>query len=144
MGMNVLFMEGLKILIADDHTIMRDSAALVLKKAFSIAKIGLAENGQVLVNKVTDDDWNLVISDMSMPVMSGLEALQLIKKLKPDLPVLIISINSGEKFALRARNAGASGYLPKNRLHTELIDVVQKLLAGKKYFSGMLKNDNDP
>jgi DNA-binding NarL/FixJ family response regulator len=81
------------------------------------------------------DKWDVVVSDLSMPGRSGLDALQQIKLSFPDLPVLILSIHPEEQYALRALNSGASGYLSKDTAPDELVKAVQKVLLGKKYIS---------
>lgn len=79
--------------------------------------------------------WDIVVSDLSMPGRSGLDALQQIKISHPGLPVLILSIHPEEQYALRALKAGAAGYLSKDTAPDELVKAVQKVLLGKKYIS---------
>ena len=80
-------------------------------------------------------EWDVVISDLSMPGRSGLEALQQIKQLQPKLPVLILSIHPEEQYAIRVLKAGASGYLSKDSAPDELVNAVQRVLLGKKYIT---------
>lgn len=125
----------LRILIADDHTVVRKGLRQILLDEFPGAEIGEVADGGELVKKVMLDKWDVVVSDLSMPGRSGLEALQQIKLSHPDLPVLILSIHPEEQYALRALKSGAAGYLSKDTAPDELVKAVQKVLLGKKYIS---------
>ena len=125
----------LRILIADDHTVVRKGLRQILIDQFGDAFIDEVADAEALVNKVLTEKWDVIISDINMPGRSGLDALKQIRNIFPDLPVLILSMNPEEHYALRALKAGASGYLSKESASDELIIAVQKVLAGKKYFS---------
>lgn len=124
-----------RILIADDHSVVRKGVRQILAEEIPAVYIEEAENAAELIKKVVLDDWHVVISDLTMPGKSGLEALQEIKQLKPQLPVLILSIHPEEQYAIRALKAGASGYLRKDTIPDELVQAVQKVLTGKKYIT---------
>lgn len=87
-----------------------------------------------LVNLVIKDLWDIVICDISMPGGSGL-ALQQIKKIKPSLPVLIMSMHSEDQYAVRVFRAGASGYLSKDAVHQELIGAIKTIQNGRKFIT---------
>lgn len=125
----------LKILIADDHTVVRKGLKQILLDEFPNAKIEEVPDAEELIKKVVQDKWDIVVSDLSMPGRSGLDALQQIKLSNPALPVLILSIHPEEQYALRALKAGAAGYLSKDTAPDELVKAVQKVLLGKKYIS---------
>jgi two-component system invasion response regulator UvrY len=125
----------LRILIADDHTVVRKGLKQILLDEFPNARIEEVADAESLIKKVMQDKWDIVVSDLSMPGRSGLDALQQIKLSYPDLPVLILSIHPEEQYALRALKAGASGYLSKDTAPDELVKAVQKVLLGKKYIS---------
>ncbi|MFM2358571.1 MAG: hypothetical protein RLY16_564 [Bacteroidota bacterium] len=125
----------IRILIADDHTVVRKGVKQILAEEFTQAEIHEVENAAELIKKVIKEKWSVVISDLSMPGKSGLEALQEIKQLRPDLPVLILSIHPEEQYAIRVLRAGASGYLRKDIVPDELVNAVHKLLSGKKYIT---------
>ena len=125
----------LKILIADDHTVVRKGLKQILLDEFPNAKIEEVPDAEELIKKVMQAKWDVVVSDLSMPGRSGLDALQQIKLSFPDLPVLILSIHPEEQYALRALKSGASGYLTKDAAPDELVKAVQKILLGKKYIS---------
>ena len=125
----------LRILIADDHTIVRKGLRQILLDEFITAEIVEVADAESLINKVMTAQWDVVVSDLSMPGRSGLDALRQIKLSHPDLPVLILSIHPEEQYALRALKSGASGYLSKDTAPDELVKAVQKVLLGKKYIS---------
>jgi len=125
----------LRILIADDHGVVRKGLRQILLDEFPTAKIEEVADAEELIKKVMGDKWDVVVSDLSMPGRSGLDALQQIKLSHPQLPVLILSIHPEEQYALRALKSGASGYLSKDTAPDELVKAVQKVLLGKKYIS---------
>ncbi len=125
----------LRILIADDHTVVRKGLRQILLDEFPTAHIEEVPDAEELIKKVMMGKWDVVVSDLSMPGRSGLDALQQIKLSFPDLPVLILSIHPEEQYALRALKSGASGYLSKDTAPDELVKAVQKVLLGKKYIS---------
>jgi len=125
----------LRILIADDHSVVRKGLRQILLDDFPTAIIEEVADAEGLIKKVMSARWDIVVSDLSMPGRSGLDALQQIKLSYPDLPVLILSIHPEEQYALRALKAGASGYLSKDTAPDELVKAVQKVLLGKKYIS---------
>jgi len=125
----------IRILIADDHSIVRQGLERILQKEFPAAVVEEAASGEEMLKMVIKADWDLVISDLSMPGKSGLEVLQHIKEFNPKLPVLILSIYPEEQYALRVLKAGASGYLNKAMAPEELIVAVHRVLSGKKYIT---------
>lgn len=125
----------LRILIADDHTVVRKGLRQILLDEFPTAEIIEVADAEELIKKVMSDKWDVVVSDLSMPGRSGLDALQQIKLSYPDLPVLILSIHPEEQYAIRALKSGASGYLSKDTAPDELVKAVQRVLLGKKYIS---------
>lgn len=125
----------LRILIADDHTVVRKGLRQILLDEFATAIIEEVPDAEELIKKVMNGTYDVVVSDLSMPGRSGLDALQQIKLSHPNLPVLILSIHPEEQYALRALKAGASGYLSKDTAPDELVKAVRKVLLGKKYIS---------
>ena len=125
----------LRILIADDHSVVRKGLKQILLEEFPTAHIEDVPDAEEMIKKVMNATWDVVVSDMSMPGRSGLDALQQIKQIYPDLPVLILSIHPEEHYALRVLKAGASGYLSKGSASDELVKAVQTVLLGKKYIS---------
>jgi len=124
-----------RIILADDHSFIRLGLIEILKDEYPAADIKQVSDGETLIKEVTLHDWDLVISDLDMPGRSGLEALEQIKLIKPELPVLILSIYAEDLYAVRVLKAGASGYLNKNSAPDELITAVQRISLGKKYIT---------
>jgi len=125
----------LKILIADDHTVVRKGLRQILLEEFLSAEIEEAADAEELMKKVMKKEWDIVVSDISMPGRSGLEVLQQIKQHYPRLPVLILSIHPEDQYAVRVLKAGASGYLNKDSAPDELVKAVRQVLLGKKYIT---------
>ncbi len=125
----------LRVLIADDHTVVRRGLRQILQEGFPTAYVEEVRDAEELIKKILQAEWDLVISDISMPGRSGLEALQQIKQLQPKLPVLILSIHPEDQYAIRVLRAGAAGYLSKDMASDELVIAVQKVLLGKKYIT---------
>jgi len=128
----------LRILIADDHTVVRKGLKQILLEEFLAAHIGEASDADDLFNKVLKEEWDVVITDISMPGRSGLEVLQQIRQHYPKLPVLVLSVYPEDQYAIRVMKAGASGYLNKDSASDELVKAVHRVLLGKKYITPSL------
>lgn len=124
-----------KIILADDHSFIRLGLIQILKDEYPGAEIKEVDDGETLVKEVLKGNFDLVISDLDMNGRSGLDALEQIKAIYPDLPVLILSIYPEELYAIRALKAGASGYLNKNSAPEELVKAIQRIVLGKKYIT---------
>jgi two-component system invasion response regulator UvrY len=122
-----------RIIVADDHSFIRLGLIQILKDEYLSAEIKEVDNGKMLVREVMDHDWDLVITDLDMPGRNGLDALEQIKLIKPQIPVLVLSIYPDELYAIRALKAGASGYLNKNAAPYDLIKAIERIILGKKY-----------
>ncbi|HLX67406.1 MAG TPA: response regulator transcription factor [Puia sp.] len=119
----------MKILIADDQSAMKLLIKKCLAAEYPAGLIEDVKNGQELVTRVLADQWDLVISDISMPVMTGLEALEEIRKHVPHLPVIILSSHFEEKYVQYAIKAGASAYVHKFRIHEDLSRTIRQVLG---------------
>ena len=128
----------LRILIADDHEIVRKGLGKVLVETLQPIKIDEARNGQEAVGKILKSEYDLVVLDLKMPGKGGLDVLKEIKQHRPKLPVLILSMHPEEQFAIRAIRAGAAGYLTKECAGDELVLAIRKALKGERYISGSL------
>jgi two-component system, NarL family, invasion response regulator UvrY len=124
-----------KIIIADDHAVVRKGLIQILLEAFPKAQIVEVVDAESLLKKIFNEPWDLVISDISMPGISGLDVLQQIKQHHPKLPVLILSMHSEDLYAIRVLKAGASGFMNKDFIPEQLINAVTRLLSGKKYIT---------
>ena len=125
----------MRILIADDHAVVRQGLKQILAEAFKRAVIGEAANSQEVLERVWNEPWDVVILDLSMPGRNGLEVLKEIKRDRPKLPVLILSMHPEDQFAVRLLKAGASGYMTKESAPEELVGAVKKAVAGGRYIS---------
>jgi DNA-binding NarL/FixJ family response regulator len=125
----------IRILIADDHFVVRHGLERILRKEFPSALIEDVADGEDMVKRVMEAEWDLVISDLSMPGRNGLDALRQIKEHYPRLPILILSVHPEEHYAIRVLKAGASGYLSKEMAPEELINAVHRVLLGRKYIT---------
>jgi DNA-binding NarL/FixJ family response regulator len=130
--------EKIKILIADDHAIVREGLKQIVAEERDIVVAGEAENAAGLMELLAKEKWNLVVLDINMPGKSGLEALKDIKSIYSDLPVLILSMFSEDQYGIRAIKAGASGYLKKVSAPTELVTAIRKIVSGGKYINQSL------
>lgn len=127
-----------RIIVADDHAIYREGLKQVIESTIDMTVVDEAVNGQELLNKVQNNDYDMVILDITMPGRNGLDVLVELKNIRPKLPVLVLSMHPEEQFALRAYKSGASGYLTKSSPSAELLDALYKISQGKKYVSSDL------
>jgi DNA-binding NarL/FixJ family response regulator len=128
----------IKVLVADDHVLVRRGIVQVLAEAPDICVAAEAGNGTEALQAVRKGDYDVVVLDISMPDMNGLEVLKQVRTLRPDVPVLILSMYSEEQYALRALRAGAVGYLTKDSLPGELIAAIREAVQGGRYVSRSL------
>ena len=125
----------LRFIMADDHPVVLKGLKEIISESFDKAIIDETTTGYELLRKVQNNQYDLVLLDISLPDINGLEVLKEIKKKKPKLPVLIISMYLEEQYALRAMKAGAQGYVTKRSASDELVLAVRKILSGKRYIS---------
>ena len=125
----------MKIIVADDHAVVRKGLKQILLEMSGVKAVEEVDSGPALIEKVTKEDFDFVVLDISMPGQSGLLTLKEIKNHKPKLPVLMLSIHPEEQYALRALKDGASGYITKDSAPDELVKAIQKILSGHKYIT---------
>jgi len=128
----------IKVLIADDHAILRRGLIEILTRELKGAECGEAENAQQVLAQVRSHDWDLVILDVTMPGRSGIDVLGDLKRVRPRLPVLVLSMHAEDQYGKRVLRAGASGYMNKDSAPEELIKAIQRVLAGGRYVSPAL------
>jgi len=139
----------MKILICDDHKIVRDGLRQILNQLEDISLIGEAASGSEALEILKDISFHILLLDITMPGMSGLEVLEIVKEKHPLTHVLMLSMHPQDQYALRALKLGASGYLTKDTASEELLLAVRKVMKDGKYISEALadsiaqKFDND-
>ncbi len=126
----------LKVLIADDHAIVRRGLKEILQEAFDTTLVlGEASSGPEALELSRTEVWDVVVLDITMPGRNGLEILKELREEQPNLPVLMLSMHSGSHYVMRSLKAGASGYLNKETAPEELVRAIQVVLAGGRYVS---------
>jgi two-component system, NarL family, invasion response regulator UvrY len=128
----------LKILIVDDHAVFRRGLKETLGEAFSGVRFGEAKTATEALEQARREDWNIVILDISMPGKSGLDILDELQRMRPRMPVLLLSMHPEEQYARRALKLGAAGYLTKESVPEELKEAVRRIAAGGRYVSATL------
>lgn len=123
------------IVLADDHTVLRNGLRLLLERYPDFAVAGEAGNGREAVELAERESPDVVVMDISMPVLNGIEAARRIASALPKTAIVILSVHSDEAYILRALKAGARGYLLKDSAESDLIQAVRAVAAGKAYFS---------
>ncbi len=127
----------IKIVIADDHKLIRAGLKeTVFKSSKNIDVVGEAANGAELMSLLEKVTADLLVLDITMPGKNGLDIIQEVRELYPELPILVLSMHPEERFALRSLKSGASGYLCKSDSLEELVDAVNRIVLQKrKYIS---------
>jgi DNA-binding NarL/FixJ family response regulator len=128
----------IKVIIADDHPVVRQGLKQILADEPDIAVVGEANNTQELLRQVWSQSCDVVVLDITMPGRDGLDALRELRRERPKLPVLILSIHPEDQFGLRVLKAGAAGYMTKETAPDELVKAIRKVFSGGKYLSSTL------
>jgi len=124
-----------RILIADDHAIMREGLRHILVEQYPQVKFGEASDGAGVYQQLAETEWDILILDLNMPGCQGLEVLKKAKHLRPHLRIFVLSMYPEDQFALQALRAGALGYMTKEMASTQLIEAIKTIADGKKYIS---------
>jgi len=125
----------IKLLIADDHEILASGMSSILSKQEELSILGTVTNGQEVLDFLAKNAVDVVIMDLNMPVLNGIEATEIIKKRFPETKVLILSMFDREGYIQNALDVGVDGYVLKNVSETEIISAVKRIMEGKTYFS---------
>jgi two-component system invasion response regulator UvrY len=125
----------LRILLVDDHPVARQGIRTVLTDRVKDAVVGEASDAVGALEQVQSGGWDLVIADISLPGMSGLELLKEVKRVRPELPTLVLSMHPAAQFARRAISAGAIGYLTKDSDLEEFVAAIDAARNGQRYIS---------
>ena len=125
----------ISVMIADDHAIVRQGLKQILSETDDIKVTGEAETGFQAVKIARQQDFDVMLLDISLPDRNGIEILKQIKKDRPYLAVLMLSMHNEHEFAIRALKAGAAGYLNKQSAPAQLVVAIRQVAAGNKYVS---------
>ena len=128
----------IKVLIADDHPVVRRGLKTILRDAPEITAEDEASDGLEVMGLIRKEEYDVLLLDLSMPNLDGLEAISRIKAEKPELSILVLSMNPEEVFGMRALKLGASGYLSKDSAPEQLITAIRRVAAGKIFVSQTL------
>jgi len=124
-------MTPIRILLADDHIMVREGTRRILERETDLKVIGEASDGQEAITLADKDHPDVVIMDISMPVMNGIEATKQIKRIAPQIAVLVLTAYDDDQYVFAILEAGAAGYLLKNARGSEVIDAVRRVYAGE-------------
>ena len=131
----------IRILIVDDHVMFREGLKQILAKRSQMSVVGEAGSLNEAMEKIKESEPDVVLLDISLPGRNGLELLGEIKKQKPNVAVLVLSMHPEEQYAIRMMKAGALGYVTKESAPDELIAAIQKVAAGGRYISAKLAEE---
>jgi DNA-binding NarL/FixJ family response regulator len=127
-----------KVLIADDHPLFRRGLKDILQAQPDVELVGEADSGNKALEMARKQRWDVLVLDITMPGLGGIEVLSILRKEQPKLPILILSAHPENQYAVRALRAGAAGYMTKETAPQELIRGLRKVLQGAKYVSEAL------
>lgn len=128
-------MSPIRILLADDHTVMRNGLRLLLERQSNLTVVGEASDGRETVRLAEQLAPNVVVMDIAMPHLNGIEAARQIGTANPDIAIVILSMHSDESYVIRALKAGARAYLLKDSAEGDLIAAIHAITDGKSFFS---------
>ncbi len=128
-------MNKIRILLADDHAILREGIRALLEDYADLSVVGEADDGRKAVDLASQLEPDIVLMDIGMPVMSGLEATRQIKRDYPNIQVLVLTMHDSEEYVSQLLTAGASGYVLKYVASSELVQAIRAVAAGQNYVS---------
>jgi two-component system, NarL family, invasion response regulator UvrY len=129
----------IQILITDDHPIVRQGLKQIISETSDITAAGEADTGQKALDMIRENDYDIILLDISLPDISGFEVLKRLSSEKPELPVLILSIHSNEQYAIKAFKTGAAGYMIKTDSPEELTNAIRTISTGGTYITSTLR-----
>jgi len=128
-------MSNIKVLLVEDHTILRKGLCSLLENEYGIEVIGEAENGREGIEKAENLLPDIVVLDISLPLLNGLEVTRQLKKRFPEIKILILTMHTSDEFVFEILNAGAKGYVVKKAAPTELVSAIHAVYLGQSFFS---------
>lgn len=131
-------MKKIRVLLADDHAVLRSGLKLLLGAQPDIEVVGEASDGEEAVRKSAELNPDVLLLDITMPNLGGIDALRMIKEKMPSISILILTMHEGEGYIVEALKAGASGYIPKKAADTELINAIKAVHGGEIFIYSSL------
>lgn len=128
-------MKRIKVLVADDHTIVRKGLCALLKGETDIIVIGEARDGKEVIRKVVERSPDAIVMDINMPLLNGIDATRSIKKVRPAVGIIILTMYADEGYVHEAILAGASGFLLKNTIPQDLCSAIRAVSRGESFLS---------
>jgi two-component system invasion response regulator UvrY len=128
----------IRIILADDHSVVRCGLRQIMEDESDLKVVAEAATGREALDAALKKGWDVLVLDISMPDMTGLEVLEQLRRRKPKLPVLILTMHEEDQYAVAALRAGAAGYLTKDSAPGKLVDAVRAIAAGHRYISQTL------
>jgi len=128
-------LKKIRLLLADDHTIVREGLRSLIDSAEDMEVVGEVGDGRAALKKVEEIELDIVLMDIRMPGLNGIEATRQIKKHFPDVKVLILSMHPDDEYVLEALRAGASGYILKQAAHEELFTAIRAAYRNDVFLS---------
>ncbi len=133
-------MAKIRVLIADDHDVVRSGLRALLRSGADFAAVAEAVDGEDAVRLAAKFKPDVVLMDISMPNLDGIEATRRIKERQPEVKVIILSVHQDEEYAFQILRAGASGYVLKNARKKEIFEAIRSAVAGERFFSPGISN----
>lgn len=131
----------IRVLITDDHAIVRDGLRQIVSETDDIAVVAEAENAAETVDRLRQNQVDVLVLDLNLPDRSGLDLLVQLRAAYSRIPVLVLSVNREAAYAVRLMKAGAAGYIGKDSARDQLVDAIRKVARGEKYLSPSLAED---
>jgi len=128
----------MNILVADDHTVVRKGLVQIIQEAPDMEVTGEAESGDQVLDLVRKESFDIIVLDLNMPGISGFQVIEQVKTVRPDLPILVLSMHSEEQYGVRVLRAGASGYIAKGVEPETMIEAIRRVADGRRYISSNL------
>jgi DNA-binding NarL/FixJ family response regulator len=128
----------IRVFLADDHDVVREGVKRLVDAGPDLAVVGEASTGASVLEQARLEAWDVLVLDLSLPDLSGLEVLKQVKVIRPRLHVLVLTMQGEDQYALRILKAGADGYLTKGRPGSEILDAIRTIAAGGKYLTPRL------
>ncbi|MFI8605243.1 response regulator [Cellulophaga baltica] len=132
--------QTIRIVLADDHSLVRDGIRALLEEEEDLVVVAEVSNGKEAIEMVNEKKPDLLIIDIRMPVMNGIDAVEILNKQGTETKTIILSMHDSEEYILKSVSAGANGYLLKDTGKTEFIKAIRTVQHGGKYFSGDISN----